>query len=57
MDRRINITYHSTDELMDMLREAVECLQPTREEIIRALEALTGEMYDDDGTGDLLEME
>lgn len=57
MDGKINICYHSTDELMDMLREAVECLHPTREEIVRALTALTGEEYEDDGWGDLGEME
>lgn len=46
-DRRININYHSTDELLDMLRQEVE-MQHTRGEIVRALEELTGQEYDDD---------
>lgn len=47
MDKRININYHSTDELLDMLRQEVE-MQHTRGEIVRALEELTGQEYDDD---------
>lgn len=56
MNRR-NISYHGTDELLDMLRQEVELACHTRSQIIQALEALTGEEMDDDGIGDLLEIE
>lgn len=47
-DRRININYHSTDEIRDMLRAEIEYVYHTRGQMIRALEELTGQEYNDD---------
>lgn len=57
MDGRMNVCYYSADELKDMLRNALEYEECSREQILLALQALTGDEYEDDGTGDLLEME
>lgn len=48
MDRIVKSWYHSTDELLDMLRNIIDYGHHRRQSIIEALQILTGDYFDED---------